>query len=146
MKITSPAFEKNGEIPEKYTCDGEDVNPPLEISGTPETAKSLVLIVDDPDAPMGTWDHWLVWNINPGISKIEEDSLPKGAVQGTNDFGKNPYGGPCPPSGTHHYHFKIYALDKSLDLEASANKSNLEKEMDGHILDWAELVATYQRE
>ena len=116
MKISSPAFENNSKIPEKYTCDGENVNPPLKIEGVLKEAKSLVLIVDDPEAHMGTFLHWLVWNIPPETDFIEENSLPKRAVQGKNDFGKENYGGPCPPFGTHRYFFKLYALDKILDL------------------------------
>ena len=146
MKLTSPAFGNNQLIPKKYTCDGEDINPPLEISEVPEGAKSLVLIVDDPDAPMGTWDHWIVWNIDPATSLIEENSLPEGAVEGINSFGKQPYGGPCPPGGTHHYHFKLYALDTKLSLGASSKKRDVEKAMEGHILDWTDLVGLYQRQ
>lgn len=145
MKLTSSAFENNQSIPSKYTCDGEDINPPLQISEVPEGAKSLVLIVDDPDAPMGTWVHWVVWNIDPSISLIEEDDVPEGGVEGLNDFGKNSYGGPCPPSGTHHYHFKLYALDKTLELDPSSKKEEVEKAMEGSILDWVELVGLYQR-
>jgi Raf kinase inhibitor-like YbhB/YbcL family protein len=143
MKLTSSAFEHNQPIPKKYTCDGEDINPPLKIEGVPEGTKSLVLIVDDPDAPMGVFCHWIVWNIDPKISQIEENSKP--GIEGINDFGKNSYGGPCPPSGIHHYHFKIYALDTLLDLPLSSKKSDLEKAIQNHILDWAELIGTYQR-
>lgn len=145
MKLTSPAFENNQSIPSKYTCDGEDINPPLQIDEVPEGTKSLVLIVDDPDAPLGTWEHWIVWNINPSTSLIEENKVPEGAVEGKNDFGKNSYGGPCPPTGTHHYHFKLYALDKILELDSSSKKDALEKAMAGHILDWVELIGLYKR-
>ena len=145
MKLTSPAFGNNQFIPSKYTCDGQDINPPLQISGVPEEAKSLVLIVDDPDAPGGTWDHWIVWNINPSISEIKEDEVPEGAVEGLNDFEKHSYGGPCPPSGVHHYHFKLYALSKKLDLESSSRKEDVEKAMEGFILDQTELVGLYQK-
>src|SRR3989338_8553032 len=99
MKITSPVFQNNGNIPSKYTCQGEDINPELNIEGIPENAKSLVLIMDDPDAPVGVWDHWVLFNISM-ITKINEDSVPQGAVQGKNSWEKNGYGGPCPPSGT----------------------------------------------
>ena len=143
MKLESPAFEHNQPIPKKYTCDGEDINPPLKIEEVPKEAKSLVLIVDDPDAPMGTFTHWLLWNIDPKISEIEENSKP--GIEGINDFGKNSYGGPCPPSGTHHYHFKIYALDTLLDLPSSSKKSALEKTIEGHILDFSELIGLYQK-
>jgi Raf kinase inhibitor-like YbhB/YbcL family protein len=145
MKISSPAFEENSKIPEKYTCDGENVNPPLKIEGIPKEAKSLVLIVDDPDAPMGTFLHWLVWNIPPETNLIEENSLPEGAVQGKNDFGKENYGGPCPPFGTHRYFFKLYALDKKLDLPIGSKLKEVEEAMKGHILDQAQLIGLYQR-
>ena len=145
MKLSSPVFENNQSIPAKYTCDGEDINPPLQISEVPEGTKSLVLFVDDPDAPMGTWDHWIVWNINPSVSFIEENSVPEGGVQGMNDFGKQPYGGPCPPSGTHRYFFKFYALDNELELDSSSKKEALERAMEGHILDKAELIGLYKR-
>jgi hypothetical protein len=145
MKLTSPAFKNEGMIPSKYTCDGQDVNPPLSFEGIPKEAKSLVLIVDDPDAPMGTWVHWLIWNIAPDVSKINEDSFPEDTFQGVNDFNKNAYSGPCPPSGFHHYHFKLYALDQELGLEDTARKKELEAIMEGHILDSAELIGTYQR-
>lgn len=142
MKLISSAFENNGDIPSKYTCQGEDVNPPLEIEDIPENTKTLVLIMDDPDAPMGVWDHWVVWNIKP-INKIEENSSP--GIQGTNDFGKNDYGGPCPPSGKHRYFFKLYALDTELDIDVSAHKKDIEKIMEGHILEKAELIGLYEK-
>jgi Raf kinase inhibitor-like YbhB/YbcL family protein len=142
LTITSPAFERNKLIPSKYTCDGDDVNPPLNIKGTPEETKSLVLIVDDPDAPMGTWDHWIVWNIPP-TNKIEENSDP--GTEGLNDFRKHSYGGPCPPSGTHRYFFKVYALDTKLDLSPNSTKKDVEKAMKNHILAKGELVGLYSR-
>jgi len=145
MKIESPAFENNQPIPSKYTCDGEDINPPLKISDVPENAKSLVLIVDDPDAPFGAFTHWIVWNIDPKTSFIEENSVPDGAIVGVNDFGKNSYGGPCPPSGTHHYHFKLYALDSTLNLDKNSKKKDLEKAMENHILEKAEIIGIYKR-
>ncbi len=138
-------FENNGNIPGKYTCDGDDVNPPLQIEGVPENARSLVLIVDDPDAPMGTWDHWIVWNIAPDTTKIEENSVPEGAVQGMNDFKKREYGGPCPPSGKHRYMFKLYALDTTLDLDSASKKEDVENAMSGHIIEQTTLVGLYQR-
>ena len=110
MKITSSAFQEGGNIPSKFTCDGSDTSPPLQISGVPSKAKSLVLIADDPDAPGGPFTHWLVWNIPPQTNSIAEASAPKG-VHGTNDFGKLGYGGPCPPPGAHRYPFKIFAVD-----------------------------------
>ncbi|MBW2992325.1 YbhB/YbcL family Raf kinase inhibitor-like protein [Candidatus Woesearchaeota archaeon] len=142
LKLTSPVFENNGNIPAKYTCQGDDVNPELSIEGIPGGTKSLVLIVDDPDAPMGTWDHWVVWNIKP-TDKIKENSVP--GVQGMNDFGKHDYGGPCPPSGTHRYMFKLYALDTELDIDESAHKKDVEKAMEGHILAKTQLIGLYQK-
>jgi len=144
LKLTSSAFQNNGMIPSKYTCDGEDVNPPLEISGVPSNAKSLLLIVDDPDAPMGTWDHWVMWNI-PIVTKIDEDNVPAGAVQGNNSGGANSYQGPCPPSGTHRYMFKLYALDTSLNLSSNSKKADVENAMKGHVLDQTVLVGLYKK-
>lgn len=122
MKITSPSFQENAFIPSKYTCDGENINPPLVISDVSADAKSLALIVDDPDAPVGTFVHWLVWNIPPRVGEIKEGSLPEGSIQGTNDFGKKEYGGPCPPSGTHRYFFRLYALNQELNLPEGAKR------------------------
>jgi Raf kinase inhibitor-like YbhB/YbcL family protein len=146
MRITSTAFKDNWQIPKKYTCDGENINPPLTFHEVPEGAESLVLIVDDPDAPRGTFTHWTVWNINPRISLVKENSVPEGAIQGMTDFGRQGYGGPCPPFGTHRYFFKLYALDTVLDLDSSATVTNLERAMEGHILERAELVGLYQRQ
>ena len=143
MKITSSAFEAYQLIPPKYTCDGEDINPPLTIEGVPAEAKSLVLIMDDPDSPSGNWDHWLVWNINPQTNEIKENSVPVGAILGINDFNKLEYGGPCPGSGTHRYSFRIYALDNVLNLEQGAGKSALEKAMTSHIIGQVELIGKY---
>jgi len=142
LVITSPAFENNKLIPKKYTCDGEDVNPPLSIEGVPEETKSLVLIVDDPDAPMGTWDHWIVWDIPP-TNKIGENTVP--GVEGLNNFRKHSYGGPCPPSGTHRYFFKVYALDTKLSLNSNSRKKDVEKAMNGHILAEGKLIGLYSR-
>ncbi len=142
MRLTSPAFENNKFIPKKYTCQGKDINPALIIENIPKEAKSLVLIVDDPDAPGGTWLHWTVYDI-PIISEIKENTKP--GKQGMNDFGKKNYGGPCPPSGTHHYFFKIYALDKELGLKEGIDLASLEKAMEGHILDKAELIGLYKK-
>jgi len=141
MKITSSAFLHEGNIPSKYTCDGENINPDIKIENFPKGTKTLVLIVDDPDAPSGNWDHWIVWNILPG--DIDEDSMP--GVQGMNDFKKQAWGGPCPPSGTHRYFFKIYALDTELVLADSSVKTAVEAAMEGHILDKAELIGKYTR-
>jgi len=143
LTITSPAFKHNQPIPPKYTCDGQDVNPPLNIEGIPANTKSLALIVDDPDAPMGTWDHWIVWNILPTTTTIKENTIP--GEEGLNDFRKHNYGGPCPPSGTHRYYFKVYALDTKLTLNQNSKKGDLEKEMKAHILAKGELIGLYSR-
>jgi len=142
MRLTSTKFNHNGFIPKKFTCEGEDINPALIIEEIPAGAKSLALIVDDPDAPMGTWVHWVVYNM-PVISRIDEDSIP--GEQGINNFGRKDYGGPCPPSGTHRYFFKIYALDAELNLKAGLNKHGLEKAMQGRILQKVELVGLYKK-
>lgn len=145
MNLQSPVFVNKEKIPVKYTCDGEDINPPLTIDGVPKEAKSLALIVDDPDAPLGDWVHWLVWNIDPQIRKIEEDSVPDGAVEGLTDFGEHAWGGPCPPSGEHRYQFKLYALDTYLDLNPRSTKQDLLSAMEGHIFDQSTLVGLYKR-
>ncbi len=145
LAIASPAFPHSGMIPKQYTCDGADASPPLSIGGIPEKTKTLALIVDDPDAPAGTWVHWVVWNIGPVTKEIPENTVPPGAIQGTNDFGKRKYGGPCPPSGTHRYFFKLYALNAPLDLKEGATKAQLEKAMSGHLLGKAELIGLYRR-
>ncbi len=142
LKITSSAFEQNGMFPSKYTADGEDINPDLKIEGIPDSAKSLALICDDPDAPGGDWVHWVVANI-PVTGSIAEDSVP--GTEGNNDFGKTSYGGPAPPSGTHRYLFKIYALDSEPDIPAGFGKTELLKAMDGHVLAYGELVGKYSR-
>ena len=142
IEVSSRVFSANEEIPSRYTCDGEDVNPPLNIGELPERTRSLALIVEDPDAPMGTWDHWLVWNIPPA-KEIKEDSIP--GVEGKNSFNKHHYGGPCPPSGTHRYFFKVYALDAMLELGADADKEDLEKAMTGKILGRGEIMGLYRK-
>src|SRR6516225_9727459 len=143
LSVTSPAFQAGGDIPAKFTCNGANVNPELKINGVPSEAKSLVLIVDDTDAPRGLFTHWIVWNIDPKTSDIRENSAPAGGIQGTNDFGKRNYGGPCPPSGTHRYFFKILALDTKLDLKASARRAELDAAMHGHTLAQGDLMARY---
>jgi hypothetical protein len=142
MKITSPEFKNNSYIPKKFTCEGEDINPALIIEDIPEETKSLALVMDDPDAPMGTWVHWVVFDI-PVVSKIEENSVP--GRLGITNSGRRDYHGPCPPSGTHRYFFKIYALDTVLNLAEGISKGALEKAMQGHILDQAQLIGLYQR-
>ena len=145
LKITSPAFSMNRPIPSRYTCDGEDVSPPLLFRNLPPGTQSLALIVDDPDAPRGTWVHWLVWNIGQETKELAENTLPRHAVQGVNDFRRHTYGGPCPPSGSHRYYFKLYALDTQLTLRTGANKAALEAAMQGHVLATAELIGLYAR-
>ncbi len=145
LKISSQAFVHNGYIPARYTCDGNDINPPLEIANVPAEAKSLALIVDDPDAPIGMWVHWVAWNIDPATREIAEDNIPRSAMQGKNDWKRNSYGGPCPPSGVHRYFFKIYALDTKLTLGTGTTKKELEKAMQGHVLANAELIGLYKR-
>ena len=144
MKVTSSAFHEGGNIPSKFTCDGGDTSPPLQIAEIPSGAKSLALVVDDPDAPSGLFTHWMVWNISPQTNTVAEGSTPKG-VHGTNDFGKSGYGGPCPPSGTHRYYFKIFALDRELDLPAGTKRSQLEAAMKGHVVGQGELMGRYSR-
>jgi hypothetical protein len=143
ISITSPSFQAGGDIPAKFTCNGTNVSPELQISRVPNEAKSLVLIVDDPDAPRGLFTHWIVWNIDPKTTRVAENNAPTAGVQGTNDFGKRNYGGPCPPSGTHRYFFKIFALDIKLELKPSARRAELDAAMRGHILAQGELMARY---
>ncbi len=145
MILKSPAFSNNQNIPAKYTCDGDDINPPLEVQEVPAETQSLALIVDDPDAPAGTWVHWLVWNIDPGTKEIAENSVPEASIQGVTSNDQPGWGGPCPPSGTHRYFFKIYALDAKLDLGSKSGKEALIKEMEKHILGQAELMGLYRR-
>jgi hypothetical protein len=145
IQITSTAFQNNGNIPRQYTCDGKDISPPLLIAGAPQGTKSLALICDDPDAPVGTWVHWVLWNIDPSVKEIKENTVPAGAAQGMNDFRKRQYGGPCPPSGTHRYFFKVYALDTTFGISPNASKADLEKAMKGHILGEGQLIGLYKR-
>src|SRR5260370_1737669 len=133
MKITSSAFQQGANIPPKFSCDGADTSPPLQIQEIPPAAKSLVLIVDDPDAPSGLFTHWIAWNISPQTSTIAEVSAPKG-MQGTNDFCKSGYGGRCPPSRTHRYFFKIFALDQELSLASGSRRAQRGSPMRGHVL------------
>lgn len=146
LSITSPIFKDNENIPAKYTCDGEDESPPLEIAGVPEGAKSLVLIMDDPDATGGrTWDHWVIFNLQPTTVNIQQGEEPMG-VSGKNSWGKTGYGGPCPGSGTHRYFFKLYALDTVLNLPAGSERKDVEKAMEGHVLDKTEIIGLYKRQ
>ncbi len=146
MKISSPDFIEGGEIPVKFTCDGENTSPALKIEGVPATAKSLVLIMDDPDAPKGTFTHWLLWNLKTDLKEILANSPPQDAAQGLNDFGKNKYGGPCPPSGMHRYYFRLYAIDAVPNLSANSQRAALEKAMEGHVLGKAVLMGRYARQ
>jgi Raf kinase inhibitor-like YbhB/YbcL family protein len=144
MKIISSVFENNAKIPAKYTCDGENVNPSLSFLEVPSSAKSLTLIVDDPDAPGGTWVHWAVFNIDPKTKGVSENSVFSEAKEGITNFGRTGYRGPCPPSGIHRYFFKLYALGAVFNL-TNPDKTALEKAMQGHIIDKAELVGLYSR-
>lgn len=144
MKLTT-VFADGDKIPSQYTCDGEDLAPELKISQVPEGAKSLVLIVDDPDAPMGIWVHWLLYNIPTDTTEIDANNLPKGTKSGITDFGRVGWGGPCPPSGTHRYFFKLYAVDKTLDLLPGATKAQLEAEIKDHVIEKSELIGLYKR-
>ena len=143
MKITSSEFNDSGFIPKKFTCQGEDINPSLILQDVPPQAKSIVLIIDDPDAPGGMWVHWVVYDI-PVCARIEEHSVP--GTQGINDFRRKEYGGPCPPSGTHRYFFKVYALDTILHLAEGKSKSEVERAMQGHVLSQVELVGLYKKQ
>ncbi len=150
MEITSPAFKEGTSIPVKYTCDGQDISPPLAWQNVPVTARSLALIGEDPDAPRGTWVHWVVYNIPSTTANLAENikaekEFPNGMRQGSNDWPRIGYGGPCPPSGTHRYYFKLYALDTMLDLEPGAAKAQVLQAIQGHILAEAQLMGKYQR-
>ena len=154
LKVTSSAFQQGGSIPSQYTCEGKDISPPLAWSGTPSSAKSIAMIVDDPDAPdpakpQRVYVHWVVYNIPAATASLSENAsrsgMPKGAVQGKNDWGKAEYGGPCPPIGRHRYFFKLYALDAELTGLSAPSKADLERAMKGHIVDTGELVGTYQK-
>ncbi|MFW6198596.1 MAG: YbhB/YbcL family Raf kinase inhibitor-like protein [Acidobacteriota bacterium] len=154
MQIESAAFDHRGEIPERFTCDGDDVSPPLSWSGVPEGAESLVLIVDDPDAPdpdnpQRTWVHWVLFDIPADAdglpAAVGADDLPEGTRQGLNDWNRTGYGGPCPPIGSHRYFHKLYALDTTLTRLQEPTKAELMEAMEGHVLDSAELVGEYER-
>lgn len=143
MKLTSSAFNHAARIPAAFTCDGSDTSPPLAISGVPGEAKSLVLIMDDPDAPAGTWVHWMLWNIDPATRGIAQGSVPRGAEQGVNSWRRKGYGGPCPPSGQHRYYFRLYALSERLNLPSNSTRKELDLAMRGKILAQAELLGLY---
>ncbi|HID42216.1 MAG TPA: YbhB/YbcL family Raf kinase inhibitor-like protein [Archaeoglobaceae archaeon] len=152
LKIES-IFNNGGEISSKYTCDGMDVSPPLQISGVPDEAKTVAIIVDDPDAPVGVFTHWVIWNIPAEKTIVIPENIPKNseidepikAFQGKNDFGKIGYNGPCPPSGEHRYFFKVYALNTELDLRSGITKEELLRATEGHVIQYAELFGVYSR-
>lgn len=152
MKIKSPAFEENQLIPSSYTCDGDNTNPPLEISDIPSGTKSLAIIMDDPDAatdpdgPGKTFDHWFIWNIPPTVTKIEKGIVPQDAIQGLNGAGKVGYTGACPPNGTHRYFIKLYALNRKLNISPEVSKEELERELENGLIGKSELVGLYKRE
>lgn len=152
LTVTSPAFTHEAMIPSKYTCDAADVSPEISWEGAPEGAKSFVLISDDPDAPMGTWVHWVMYNIPKDVAKLPEavpkkETLEDGTLQGVSSFNDIGYGGPCPPSGTHRYYFKVYAVDVALDLDPKGtNKDKVLKAIEGHVLAYGELMGKYKRQ
>jgi Raf kinase inhibitor-like YbhB/YbcL family protein len=150
LEVTSPAFLNGEKIPAKYTCDDQNVSPPFQWKGLPEGVQSIALIAEDPDAPGKTWVHWVLYNLPPTISDVPENipplkQLPACGWHGTNDFGSMGYSGPCPPSGSHRYHFKLYALDTILNLEPGASKAQVLKAAQGHILAEAQVTGVYQR-
>ncbi len=146
MKITCPFIANQKQIPKLYTCDGSNINPPLNFNEVPPETKSLVLIMDDPDAPGGTWVHWVIFDMNHSVRFIDQNKKPPSGVEGMTSFGKPGYGGPCPPSGTHRYFFRLIALDTILNLPQSADINQVEDKMQGHVLQRAELVGLYSRQ
>jgi Raf kinase inhibitor-like YbhB/YbcL family protein len=146
MTIASPAFENNSLIPSKYTCDGENMNPPLMFSNIPPKAKSIALVVTDPDAPGGTFTHWIIYNIPATTTKIDENSVPEDSQEAQNSFGKKEYGGPCPPSGTHHYVFTLYALDSMISIPDSADVTDIEKVIQSNSMEQATLTGLYAKQ
>ncbi|QMT60997.1 MULTISPECIES: YbhB/YbcL family Raf kinase inhibitor-like protein [unclassified Legionella] len=146
MILESPAFVHNEFIPREYTCDGTDHSPPLVWSDIPKNTQSFVLIMDDPDAPMGLWVHWILFNVPPDCHELKlETGIPSNAISAQNSWGKTGYGGPCPPKGTHRYSFKLYALDTSLTLGEHATKKEIETAMQNHIIEQTELIGKYSR-
>jgi len=144
MQIASSAFTQGNKIPDIYTCTGENISPPLEFKDIPKEVESLVLIVDDPDAPKGTFSHWVTFNIDPKTEILGEDEIPEG-VQGKNDFNKLGYGGPCPPVGVHRYFFKLFALDTTLNLQEGATKKEVEQAIEGHVIVQSTLMGVYEK-
>ncbi len=148
MRVASPAFEQNGPIPLHFACTregGDGVSPPLEISGVPAEAKSLALALEDPDAPIGTWTHWTLWNMSPRLTSLREGTVPQGAVQGANSAGQKGYFGPCPPTGAHRYLFKVYALDETLQLPDDTDPQALRQALLPHVVGQAVLVGTFRK-
>lgn len=149
LTLSSPAFRDKNPIPKIYTCDGENISPPLEWSGAPSNTKTFVLIVDDPDAPVGVWDHWILYNIPPNTNKLEQNAnirqLPAETKEGVNSWGSIGYGGPCPPKGSHRYYFKLYALDSEIEFDSGMQREDIEKSMQGHIIENAELIGYFER-
>ena len=143
ITVRSSAFASGGNIPAQFSCKGANTNPPLQFQGIPKEAKSLALIVEDMDAPGGGFTHWLVWNIDPGTTEIAQKSVPRGASEGTNDFGKTGYGGPCPPSGTHRYYFRLLAVNQKLDLKPGADRPALERALGKHVIAIGELLGRF---
>ncbi|MFL6538358.1 MAG: YbhB/YbcL family Raf kinase inhibitor-like protein [Chthoniobacterales bacterium] len=143
LDVTSPAFKSGGNIPAQFSCNGANVNPPLSVAKVPANAICLAVALVDPDAPGGTFTHWLVWNVDPKTSEIAANSVPDTAVQGTNDFGNTGYGGPCPPSGTHRYYFRVFALDAKLPLKPGAKAAQFEKAIAGHVIARGELMGRF---
>ncbi len=146
MNLSSPAFSNEGDLPKKYACDGEKMSPPLAVGDVPMGAKSLALVVEDPDAPSGMFTHWTVWNINPAITEIGENSVPSAGIEGKTSANSVGYVSPCPPSGTHRYYFRMYAINNSLDLARGASVDDLKRAMKGRVLDSAELMARYAKQ
>lgn len=145
MKLSSADFGEGGNIPARFTCEGQNISPTLTITGVPEAAKSLALVMEDPDAPAGTFTHWIVWNIKTDVKEIVMNTAPRDAVQGVNDARKNSYVGPCPPSGNHRYYFRLYALDLELTLPASAGRKAFAAAIDKHVLKEATLMGRYAK-
>ncbi|MGO9386869.1 MAG: YbhB/YbcL family Raf kinase inhibitor-like protein [Methanobacterium sp.] len=150
IKIKSKVFEDGEPIPTKYTCSGVDVSPPLEWTSIPEDTESIGIICEDPDAPGGTWSHWIIFNLPADTMSLSEhimsrEIMDNGAIQGLNDFGKVGYAGPCPPKGTHHYYYKIYALDVKLDLPPRTSRKTFLETINGHIIDQGQIMGTYTR-
>lgn len=143
LTISSPAFENEGHIPPRYTCDGDNVSPPLEVDGIPEKTKSLIVIIEDPDAPENIFDHWVAWNLPP-VKTIPEGT--RDGMVGKNTMGENKYIGPCPPSGTHRYFFKVYAIDRLLEVNEDTDKKNVEQEIVSHILAYGEMMGLYKKQ